>query len=247
MKVDFTKMRAGESDYAVIFFENGLPEEPKQFFKAFSNAFTESERMIVVSRSKTADAEMQLYSFNGTEIMPCVNSLSCIGKYIYEKRISDSPTPVVKTMDGLKRLLLRIDADRIKTVTVCLGNASFPDSDGFCQTVRLCGEHKFAFCDDLSQVPCELADAKIGLIKVNGRRSLLFYQTGNEENSCFSCGNEICAAVALAVKNGFVDPDIPIFASSKSGGVIVVCTSGYNLYATGSADFISHGTFDTKD
>jgi len=74
--------------------------------------------LIGLAHNPDADFSMRIFNADGSEAMMCGNASRCIGKYLYEKRMTDKDTIRLETLSGTKVLKLHIDKGIVKSVTV---------------------------------------------------------------------------------------------------------------------------------
>ena len=70
-----------------------------------------------------ADYSMRIFNADGSEAMMCGNASRCIGKYLYEKEITDKTEIRLETLSGIKILKLHLSAkgesrSQVESVTV---------------------------------------------------------------------------------------------------------------------------------
>ena len=63
-----------------------------------------------------------MFNADGSEGKMCGNASRCLGKYVYEKRLTDKKNIALETLSGVKNLKLFTDfADIVNVVTVDMG------------------------------------------------------------------------------------------------------------------------------
>ena len=80
-----------------------------------------SDGLVLIGRSTVSEADftMRIFNADGSEGLMCGNASRCIGKYVYEKGLTDKTTIRLLTASGIKILQLSVNADGIvETVTV---------------------------------------------------------------------------------------------------------------------------------
>ena len=81
-----------------------------------------SDGLVLISRSKDADFAMRIFNADGSEAQMCGNASRCIGKYVFEKGLTDKRVITLDTLSGVKTLTLHPDASgQVKSVTVSMG------------------------------------------------------------------------------------------------------------------------------
>lgn len=120
----FTKMHGAGNDYIFI---NCLDAEPENL-GTLSCRLSERHKgigadgLVAVLPSKVADFKMRMFNADGSEGKMCGNASRCLGKYVYEKRLTDKKNIALETLSGVKNLKLFTDfADIVDAVTVDMG------------------------------------------------------------------------------------------------------------------------------
>ena len=149
--VKFTKMQGAGNDYIYIY---GSPAaNPACLARRWSDRHTGigSDGLVLIGRSTVPEADftMRIFNADGSEALMCGNASRCIGKYVYEKGLTDKTSVRLLTRTGVKTLTLHTDGDRrVKSVTVdmqepCLADRALLDTpDGSMRegAVTVCGQ-----------------------------------------------------------------------------------------------------------
>ena len=81
-----------------------------------------SDGLVLIDEAKIpeADFSMRIFNADGSEAMMCGNASRCIGKYLYEKGLTDKTQIRLLTLSGIKILNLHLDATgkTVESVTV---------------------------------------------------------------------------------------------------------------------------------
>ena len=80
-----------------------------------------SDGLVLIGRSPTRDADftMRIFNADGSEGLMCGNASRCIGKYVYERGMTDKRLIRLMTASGIRTLDLDVDDDGIvERVTV---------------------------------------------------------------------------------------------------------------------------------
>jgi len=81
-----------------------------------------SDGLVLILPSTYCDFRMQMLNADGSEAEMCGNASRCIGKYVYEKGLTDKTNLTLETLSGIKKLELFLDKDnKVETVTVDMG------------------------------------------------------------------------------------------------------------------------------
>ena len=120
----FTKMHGTGNDYIYV---NGLVEtieNPAEFAIQYSDRHKGigSDGLVMILASETCDFRMRMFNADGSESEMCGNASRCIGKYVYDKGLTNKTTLTLETLAGVKALQLFIGVDqKVEKVTVDMG------------------------------------------------------------------------------------------------------------------------------
>ncbi len=120
----FTKMHGTGNDYIYV---NGFEEKienPEEFAIQYSDRHKGigSDGLVMIMPSDTCDFRMRMFNADGSESEMCGNASRCIGKFVYDKGMTDKTSVTLETLAGVKVLQLFIDKkNKVETVTVDMG------------------------------------------------------------------------------------------------------------------------------
>jgi diaminopimelate epimerase len=120
----FTKMHGIGNDYIYV---NGFEEtidNPAEFAIHYSDRHKGigSDGLVLILPSTTCDFRMQMLNADGSEAEMCGNASRCIGKYVYDNRLTTKTSLTLETLAGIKKLELFLGADKlVERVTVDMG------------------------------------------------------------------------------------------------------------------------------
>lgn len=119
----FTKMQGIGNDYVYVNCLEEHVENPSALARKMSRPHygVGSDGLILICPSDVADFEMKMYNADGSEGEMCGNGVRCIGKYVYDRGLTDKTTINLMTGGGLKQLQLNVQEGRVKTVRVDMG------------------------------------------------------------------------------------------------------------------------------
>ncbi|PRR79528.1 diaminopimelate epimerase [Clostridium vincentii] len=123
--MEFTKMHGVGNDY--IYFncmENEL-ENPGELSKKLSDRHfgVGGDGIVMILPSNRADFRMRMFNADGSEGKMCGNASRCIGKYVYEKGLTDKKMVTLDTLGGIKELNLTVLDNKVTVVEVNMGEA----------------------------------------------------------------------------------------------------------------------------
>lgn len=131
--IKFTKMHGIGNDYIYINCLNGSPDDPAKLAIAMSPRHTSvgSDGIILIMPSESADFKMRIFNADGSEARMCGNGSRCVGKYVYDNRITDKTEITLETLSGVKHLKMHVcpECGKVDSVTVDMGKPSFKCSE----------------------------------------------------------------------------------------------------------------------
>ena len=122
--VKFTKMHGAGNDYIYVNTLLYNIDDPSKAAIQWSAPHTGigSDGLVLIGDAKIpeADYSMRIFNADGSEAMMCGNASRCIGKYLYEKGITDKTEIRLLTLSGIKILNLHLDLSgkTVESVTV---------------------------------------------------------------------------------------------------------------------------------
>ena len=120
----FTKMHGAGNDYIYIngFTENAGAITTDMIKKLSDRHFgIGSDGVVLILPSATSDFRMQMFNADGSEAEMCGNASRCVGKYVYDKGLTNKKNISLETKAGIKILQLNIENGTVKTVCVDMG------------------------------------------------------------------------------------------------------------------------------
>ena len=121
--IKFTKMEGIGNDYVYIDCTKRELKNKTELAKILSRRHfgVGSDGLILIEESKIADFKMQIFNVDGSEAEMCGNGIRCVGKYVYDKGLTDKTTLNIETLAGIKILNLNVEDGKVKTVRVDMG------------------------------------------------------------------------------------------------------------------------------
>ena len=120
----FTKMEGLGNDYIIFDCTKELKiDNPNELSKKLSNRHfgIGSDGIILIKNSNIADYMMDIYNKDGSRAEMCGNGIRCVGKYIYDKKLTTKNIITIETLAGIKELKLNIKNNKVDTITVDMG------------------------------------------------------------------------------------------------------------------------------
>lgn len=109
----FTKMQGCGNDYIYVngFTEKVAKEDKPDLVRRLSNRNfgIGGDGVIFINPSEEADFEMEMYNADGTRSEMCGNGIRCVGKYVYDKGLTDARRISVISAGQVKYLDLVVE------------------------------------------------------------------------------------------------------------------------------------------
>lgn len=123
--IKFTKMHGLGNDYVYIdcYSKEVNLGNISDLAKFMSNRHfgIGSDGIILICRSDIADFKMRMFNFDGSEAEMCGNGIRCVGKFVYDKGLTNKETVKIETLAGIKILNLNVKNGKVETVRVDMG------------------------------------------------------------------------------------------------------------------------------
>ena len=121
--IKFTKMQGLGNDYVYIdaIHQNIEKESSLAQFVSNRNFGIGSDGLILICKSERADFKMKMFNADGSEAEMCGNGIRCVGKFVYDKGLTNKTEVTIETLAGVKTLQLYVENGKVKTVKVDMG------------------------------------------------------------------------------------------------------------------------------
>lgn len=126
MKRKFVKMHGCGNDY--IYFDclkNGLYDpETLSIILSDRHFGIGGDGIVLICPSAVADAKMRMFNADGSEGKMCGNAIRCVGKYLFDHKITKKTELDIETLSGVRHLTLHPENGKVKAVQVDMGKAN---------------------------------------------------------------------------------------------------------------------------
>ena len=272
--VKFTKMHGAGNDY--IYVDTLLYSIPDPGAAAIKwsapHTGIGSDGLVLIGKpsiTSGADFSMRIFNADGSEAMMCGNASRCIGKYLYERKLTDKTEIKLETLSGVKTLRLHLaTGGTVESVTVdmleprlhvpeqydesCLGelSASFRKFRG--TFVSMGNPHFVTFVDDIDTIDIARYGSEMEHDAAFPQRcNIEFAQVmpdGTIRTRVWERGSRITIACGTGACATAVAAQITGRAQNKStikmdGGTLLIewnADDGH-VYMTGPAEFVFDG------
>ena len=263
--IPFTKMHGVGNDY--IYVNTMLYEVPNPSEAAIRwsdrHKGIGSDGLVLIGSSPLpeADFSMRIFNADGSEAMMCGNASRCIGKYLYERGLTDKEEIKLLTRSGIKTLKLHTSNGMVHSVTVDMLEPVFKDETQFTGScgmikgtfVSMGNPHYVIFTDDVNQVgekgrvlefhPAfpQRCNIEFARIEPNGSIRTRVWERGS--GITMACGTGACATAVAAAYTGRANRQSKIV---MDGGSLQIewCQSDNHVYMTGPAEFVFDGEIE---
>ena len=121
--IKFTKMHGLGNDYVYI---DAIHQKIQNIsslaqFVSNRNFGIGSDGLILICESENADFKMRMFNSDGSEAEMCGNGIRCVGKFVYDKGLTNKTTVKIETLAGIKTLKLNTKEGKVETVKVDMG------------------------------------------------------------------------------------------------------------------------------
>ena len=261
-KIPFTKMHGCGNDYIYVNAMLYDIPHPADVAKIWSNRHKGigSDGLVLIDRSSVpeADFSMRIFNADGSEAMMCGNASRCIGKYLYERGLTDKTEIRLLTLSGVKTLSLHIEDNKVTSVSVDMLEPVFEDENQFVSNrgldkgvfVSMGNPHYVIFTDDVDQVsetgsvleqhPAfpQRCNIEFACIMEDGNIRTRVWERGSGITQ--ACGTGACATAVAAARTGKAGRKSNII---MDGGTLTIewRASDNHVYMTGPAAFVFDG------
>lgn len=119
----FTKMHGLGNDYVCINCFRERVEDPPGFARTLCDRHygIGADGLILICPSKVSDFKMEIYNSDGSVAGMCGNGIRCLGKYVYDYRLTGKETLSIETKSGIRNMHLHIQDGKVCGARVDMG------------------------------------------------------------------------------------------------------------------------------
>ena len=264
-KLRFTKMHGCGNDYIYINMMEETIADPQSAAIALSDRHKGigSDGLVLIDASTVpeADFSMRIFNADGSEAMMCGNASRCIGKYLYERGLTDKTEIRLLTLSGVKTLQLHVSGGIVESVTVDMLEPRFEDESQFVASrsqgngtfVSMGNPHFVIFTDYVDQVgetgrqlemhPAfpQRCNIEFACVQAYGSIRTRVWERGSGITE--ACGTGACATAVAAALKGKAGRKSQIV---MDGGTLSIewRESDNHVYMTGPATFVFDGEIE---
>ena len=261
-KIPFTKMHGCGNDYIYVNTMKYEIPDPAAASIKWSNRYKGigSDGLVLIGKSTVPEADytMRIFNADGSEAMMCGNASRCIGKYLYERGLTDKTEIRLLTLSGVKILNLHIKDNNVESVTVDMLEPVLENEEQFVAAralghgtfVSMGNPHYVIFTDNVDQVgetgrvlehhPAfpQRCNIEFARIEPDGSIRTRVWERGSGITQ--ACGTGACATAVAAALTGRAGRTSQIV---MDGGTLTIewRESDNHVYMTGPAEFVFDG------
>lgn len=261
-KVQFTKMHGAGNDYIYVNTLLYPIADPATAARQWSAPHTGigSDGLVLIGASPVpeADFSMRIFNADGSEAMMCGNASRCIGKYLYEKGLTQKEEIKLLTLSGIKTLQLDVADGIVRQVTVDMLEPVLADQRFFLPSpslpegtfVSMGNPHYVIFTDNIDQVgeagpalehhPAfpQRCNIEFAQLQADGTIRVRVWERGS--GITMACGTGACATAVAAAVTGRASRQSTIV---MDGGELHIRWNeeDNHVYMTGPAAFVFDG------
>lgn len=266
--IKFTKMQGLGNDYVYIdcATSNLCVKDVSSLAQFVSNRHfgIGSDGLILICKSDVADFKMRMFNSDGTEAEMCGNGIRCVGKFVYDKKLTTKTEITIETLAGIKNLQLHVEDGKVKTVTVDMGEPilgtrglklNADDREFIVDSVSMGNPHAVTQIDDLGNFNIEKYGPIIEhdfhfpkktnaeFIQVVNRKHVKMRVWERGAGETLACGTGACAVAVACVLNDLTERNICV---ELLGGSLQIEWNGNNnhVYMTGPAEIVFEGVIN---
>ena len=128
--IHFTKMQGIGNDYVYIDATKENVPDPEGLARRISDRHFSvgSDGLVLILPGEAgADFRMRMFNADGSEAEMCGNAARCVGRYVYERGLTDRTEIRLQTGAGIRPLRLQTEGGRVRSVTVDMGMPELQD------------------------------------------------------------------------------------------------------------------------
>lgn len=256
--IEFTKMHGLGNDYIYVDTDRFPLDDPTSLSILWSQPHTGvgSDGLILISRSEVADFKMRIFNADGTEALMCGNGSRCVGKYVYDKGLTDKTEVTLETLSGIKRIALQVGDDGlVEAATVDMGPTRTEETP-LGLAVDMGNPHCVIFVDSIETVDVATRGREIEFdpmfpnrtnvefveVRPDGSLRMRVWERGSGITQ--ACGTGACATAVAACVRGYAQRDTDVSVVMDGGTLTVRYASDGHVYMTGPATTVFEGRFE---
>ena len=270
-KIHFTKMHGAGNDYIYVDTLLYNIEDPSAASRAWSDRHKGigGDGLVLIGRADEkdkaeADFTMRIFNADGSEAMMCGNASRCVGKYLYDNKITTQTQIRLLTLSGVKVLDLHLAPEGVvDSVTVDMNEPILENKKQFISNIGILPDgtfvsmgnpHYVIFVDDIEAVNVaaegsrlehhpafpERCNIEFAAVRPDGIR-VRVWERGS--GITMACGTGACATAVAAALTGRQRRCSHIIMDGGNLDIEWRETDNH-VYMTGPATFVFEGDIE---
>lgn len=260
--VAFTKMHSSGNDYIYVNAMEYPLADPAALSIRWSAPHTGigADGLVLIGASDVADFRMRIFNADGSEARMCGNANICVGKFLYDHKLTRNTAVTLETQSGVREMQLHVDGAVVDTVTVNMGppRVFHLNTSVQCGAVSVVGAeismgnpHFVVYVDDVAAVDLERVgpliehdsrfvdrtNVEFAHVCDDGTIRMRVWERGSGVTQ--GCGSGASATAVAAIARGRVDQHVCV---QMDGGTLRVMWDGDGpVWITGRAVSVFEG------
>jgi len=258
----FTKMQGLGNDYIYLDCTKAVPEDLPGLAERISDRHfgVGGDGLICVCPSERADFCMRMFNADGSEGEMCGNGIRCVGKFVFDKGLTNRRELSIETRAGIKQLDLTIENGQAVAATVDMGSPevgaervlTVGEKSYTITPVSMGNPHAVVYFENVDDLDLERLGpgferhpsfpnrTNTEFVEVLDRAGLNMRVWERGSGETLACGTGACAAAAASAAAGLTGRTVSVHLR---GGVLAIRWSetDNHIYMTGPAVTVFEG------
>ncbi len=267
--MEFTKMHGLGNDYIYV---NGLKEKKKDWsllahYLSTRHTGIGADGLILILPSSKADFRMRMFNADGSEGEMCGNGIRCVGKYVYDNKMTQKTELSIETKAGIKQLFLTVLNGQVQEVKVNMGEPKIvssklsillPNGKEFEGVqISMGNPHFVTFVPTLTdedvllsgplleKASCFPNRTNVEFVEIINQSHLKMRVWERGSGETMACGTGACATAYAAISKGICFPEVKI---DLLGGSLFIQwdPKSKHIFMTGPATTVYKGYINLR-
>lgn len=261
----FTKMHGIGNDYVYVNAMQERVADPGSLAVRISDRHfgVGSDGLVLIDRSGVADFRMRMFNADGTEAEMCGNAARCVGKYVYDKGLTNLSCFQLETGAGIKTIHVYPGLSGVEQVRVDMGlpvleqegleQSLHIGNDAYAYTsVSMGNPHAVLFATEIDSLDLPLlgpefehhsafpnrTNTEFVEIRSESEAYMRVWERGAGET--LACGTGACAVVVAGVLRGYLQRSVRVQLRGGALDIEWVAETGH-VWMTGPAQTVFEG------
>lgn len=200
-----------------------------------------ADGLVLIGASTRGDFSMRIFNADGSEALMCGNAVRCVGKYVYDNKLTEKVNICLETRSGMREMHLKIREGQVEEVEVDMGTPLIGCGDvtlvvgdgvGYKGTIVSMGNPHFVmFVDDITSFDLNAAgpllehhsmfpdrtNVEVAQVLKEDTIRMRVWERGSGITQ--ACGTGACATAVAAAAKGLAKPDVCV---EMDGGSLAI-------------------------